>query len=180
MGKSGKKNRDEAIQSARRLFGFKRTGRTIQTTFSAALAELIEKGALLDNNGVLCAAGNGNMPAEGRENIPRIEHLLQPVLRALTGPEPLKAEQVRADIAQKYGLTEANRKERAGAGNTSRFSNHIAWALVCLQEGKLVSRTEAREYRATKKGRAWIKSGREPLTIKMLRGNRHGENTAGT
>src|SRR5436309_4036066 len=85
--------------------------------------------------------------------IPGFQSFMLPVLElAADGKEHTLAE-AREVLAQRFGLTDAERAELLPSGRQRRFDNRVAWAKVHLRQAGLLSSQRRAYFQITQRGR---------------------------
>src|SRR5437773_9759530 len=85
--------------------------------------------------------------------IPDFQSFMLPVLElAADGKEHTLAE-AREGLAQRFGLTDAERAELLPSGRQRRFDNRVAWAKVHLRQAGLLSSQRRAYFQITQRGR---------------------------
>jgi restriction system protein len=100
--------------------------------------------------------------------IPDFQSLMRPLLGILEDGEDHAISEVRAELAQRFSLTEAELAERIPSGTTTLFQNRVGWATDRLYRTKLTDRPERAVYRITERGRKVLAENPERIDLKVL------------
>ena len=84
--------------------------------------------------------------------VPDVSSLMLPTLRALADGAETATTTIRRRVATGEGLTAQELREMPPVSPVPRFANHVAWALVGLQESGWVVKVRKSVYRLTPEG----------------------------
>ena len=71
--------------------------------------------------------------------IPDFQTVMRPVLEVVRDGVPHALSQVREDVANSFGLTEDERRERITSGTQTTINNRVGWARTYLNKAGLLA-----------------------------------------
>ncbi len=84
---------------------------------------------------------------------PDFQSLTLPVLQAAGGGQELALAYLRAEVAKRLGLSDADVAEKIPSGRQSRLGNRVNWACIYMSEAGLLEWVRRGIYRITERGR---------------------------
>ncbi len=100
--------------------------------------------------------------------IPDYQSIMLPLLRfAADGNEHSLREGIEG-VAEKFGLTEAERKELLPSGQQPTFDNRVAWARTYLSKAALLESPRRGYFRVTQRGREVLAKNPAEINVKFL------------
>lgn len=84
---------------------------------------------------------------------PDFQSLTLPILQVASGGQELTLAALRAEVAKRLALSEADLAEKIPSGRQTRFSNRANWACIYLTEAGLLEWLRRGIYRITSRGR---------------------------
>lgn len=100
--------------------------------------------------------------------IPTFQEITLPLLRLASDGQVHVLASTRKQLAQHFGLTEAEEEELLPSGRQSRFANRVAWAKVYLQRAGLLSSPDRGQFQITARGREVLSTPPSVIDIKYL------------
>ncbi|MBA3608637.1 MAG: restriction endonuclease [Chthoniobacterales bacterium] len=102
--------------------------------------------------------------------IPTFQELMLPALEICnaSAPESVSNRIFFDDLADKFGLTDEERKELLAGGRQSRFENRVYWALVYLRRAGLVESAGRGMNKITQRGQDILREKPSKIDIKLL------------
>jgi restriction system protein len=93
---------------------------------------------------------------------------MRPLLVSLEdgGDHTIKA--IRADLAERFSLTQADIEELIPSGRVTTFQNRVGWAATYLYRTKLIDRPKRAIYRITDRGRQVLEQNPDRVDLKVL------------
>jgi restriction system protein len=102
-------------------------------------------------------------------SIPDYQSLMLPLLKtAADGKEHTKRE-VLNDLAERFGLTENERKELLPSGNQEIFDNRLGWARTYLKKAGLIQYTQRGHFQITDRGKTVLAQNPSVINVAYLR-----------
>lgn len=101
--------------------------------------------------------------------IPKYQSLLLPVLNLASDGAEHRISDVVEQLAEKMGLTEAEREELLPSGKQPIFNNRVHWAKTYLVQAKLLEATRRSFFRITDRGRTVLASNVQYIDAKYLK-----------
>jgi restriction system protein len=99
---------------------------------------------------------------------PDYQSIMLPLLRfAADGNEHSMREAIE-DLTEKFGLTDAERKELLPSGQQPTFDNRVAWARTYLSKAALLEATRRGHFRITQRGREVVAKNPPEINVKFL------------
>jgi restriction system protein len=100
--------------------------------------------------------------------IPDFQAFMLPVLELAFDGKEHSLEEARGVLAERFGLTEAEREERLPSGRQRRFDNRAAWAEVYLQRAGLLKGPRRAHFEITQRGRQVLAEKPDRIDIALL------------
>lgn len=100
--------------------------------------------------------------------IPDFQSFMLPVLELSSDGKEHSLEEARGVLAERFGLTEAEREELLPSGRQRRFDNRVAWAKVYLQRGGLLKGSRRAHFEITERGRQVLAEQPPRIDIALL------------
>lgn len=100
--------------------------------------------------------------------IPDFQAFTLPLLQLAFDGEDHILSEARTTIADRFGLSEADRNELLPSGRQSRYANRIAWAKVYLQQAGLLASQQRGHFRITDRGKDVLKAMPSRIDIPFL------------
>ena len=100
--------------------------------------------------------------------IPDFQSFMLPVLELAGDGKEHSLKETRAVLADRFGLTEAEREELLPSGQQPRFDNRVTWAKVYLQRAGLLKGTRRAHFEITDRGRQVLAERPARLDIAFL------------
>jgi restriction system protein len=124
------------------------------------------------NAGLAGDAQNGvRRPTSGRHMaVPDFQSLMLPVLQAVAEDGPIAAPDLRASVARRLALSDADLAELLPSGRHTTFGNRAAWANVHLQRAGLIMVVRRGVYQVTPSGQAVLAGNPKAIDIGFLEG----------
>lgn len=82
--------------------------------------------------------------------------------------ETYRLADLREQLADRFDLSEAERREMLPSGRVRLFANRVAWSAVYLTKAGLLQRVRRGHYRITETGREVVSEGPERVDVKYL------------
>jgi restriction system protein len=102
-------------------------------------------------------------------SIPDYQSLMLPLLKAAEdGKEHTKTEVVN-ELAERFGLTEEERKELLPSGNQEIFDNRLGWARTYLKKAGLIRYTRRGRFQVTDRGETVLAQNPKVINVAYLR-----------
>jgi restriction system protein len=100
--------------------------------------------------------------------VPDFQSLMRPLLVSLEdgGDRTIKA--IRADLAERFSLTQADIEELIPSGRVTTFQNRVGWAATYLYRTNLIDRPRRAVYRITDRGRQVLEQNPDRVDLKVL------------
>lgn len=100
--------------------------------------------------------------------IPDFETIMQPLLVHLADGRDHDTEETLNILAQKFSLTEDERRQLLPSGRQALFRNRVAWAKFHLKKAGVVDTSRRGVYRITERGKVLLKSSPERIDVATL------------
>lgn len=100
--------------------------------------------------------------------IPDYETLMVPLLQFLSDGEPRAIDEATAHLADKFNLTEEERKERIPSGQSTYIKSRTGWARTYMKKAGLVSSPKRGFVQIADRGREALQQGVERINRKYL------------
>ena len=100
--------------------------------------------------------------------VPDFQTLMLPVLQVVSDKGPVRSAAIRADIAERFGLSESDLQEMLPSKVQGTFHNRVAWALSYLKRAALIAAPARSTYEATDLGRQVLQNPPDRITIPFL------------
>jgi restriction system protein len=112
---------------------------------------------------ILCRRGNLRpMP------IPDFQTLMLPLLQLVADGKEHSIRDAREALAQKFGLSEAERKALLPSGQQPVFDNRVAWAKSYLQQAGVLDSPRRGHSQISERGRDILRDPPQRITVKYL------------
>lgn len=93
---------------------------------------------------------------------------MRPLLVSLEGGDDRTITSIRADLAERFSLSQADLDELIPSGRVTTFQNRVGWAATYLYRTKLIERPKRAVYRITDRGRRVLEENPERVNLKVL------------
>ncbi len=100
--------------------------------------------------------------------IPDYQSIMLPLLRFATDGNEHSLREAIEGLAEKSGLTDAERKELLPSGQQPTFDNRVAWARTYLSKAGLLEATRRGHFRITQRGREVVAKNPPEINVKFL------------
>jgi restriction system protein len=100
--------------------------------------------------------------------IPDFQSFMLPVLELASDGKEHSLEEARDVLAERFGLTDAEREELLPSGRQRRFDNRVAWAKVYLQRAGLLKGPRRAHFEITERGREVLAERPHRVDIALL------------
>ena len=100
--------------------------------------------------------------------IPNFQAIMLPLLRFSTDGKEYSLRETIEGLAEKFSLTDAEKKELLPSGQQSRFNNRIAWARSYMSKAALLETTRRGYFRITSLGREVLSKNPSEINVKFL------------
>jgi restriction system protein len=102
--------------------------------------------------------------------IPPFQELMLPIIERASraDPESIANRTFIDELADRFKLSETDRKELLSSGTQSRFENRVYWALVHLRRAGLIESTGRGLNRITQRGKDILATGPTRIDLKLL------------
>ncbi len=100
--------------------------------------------------------------------VPDFQTLMRPMLVSPEGGEDRTITSIRADLAERFSLDQAELDEMIPSGRVTTFQNRVGWAATYLYRTKLIDRPKRAVYRITDRGRQVLAENPERVDLKVL------------
>lgn len=101
--------------------------------------------------------------------IPDFQTVMRPVLEVVRDGVLHALSQVREDIANSFGLTEDEHRERITSGTQTTFNNRVGWARTHLNKAGLLAIPERGMVQITARGLDALRNGPERISVSWLK-----------
>lgn len=101
--------------------------------------------------------------------VPEFQTFMLPVLQHCADGQEHKTGETTDAVADKLGLSEADRQELLESGVQTRLKNRIAWSLIYLERARLLERVRRGCYRITDRGRTVLNENPERIDKSYLK-----------
>ncbi len=105
--------------------------------------------------------------------VPDFQSFFKPLLDIASDGTEHSMSEVRDQIAQAMGISEAQRSERLPSGTQSKFDNRVAWAKSYFIQARVLESTRRAHFRITDRGRELHREGLQRIDVHIL--NRYPE-----
>jgi len=105
--------------------------------------------------------------------IPDFQSFFKPLLDIIADENEHSIHEVRDQIAQSMGITEADRAEKLASGTQTKFDNRVAWAKSYFVQARVLESTRRAHFRITNRGRELYQEGLDRIDVRVL--NRYPE-----
>src|ERR1019366_2652499 len=102
-------------------------------------------------------------------SIPDYQSLMLPLLKAAADGKDHKKREVLNELAERFGLTEGERKELLPSGNQEIFDNRLGWARTYLKKAGLIQYTQRGHFQITDRGKAALAQKLAVINVVYLR-----------
>ncbi len=100
--------------------------------------------------------------------VPDFQTVMLPALRVLAQQSPRTANEVRANLAAEFSLTEQDLAELLPSGRQTTFANRVAWACSYLKQAGLIGSPRRGTYEISERGRAILSESPARIDIGFL------------
>lgn len=100
--------------------------------------------------------------------IPDFQTIMLPLLKFLGDSKEHSLRETIESLADKFDLTDEERKELLPSGQQTTFDNRVGWARTYLKKAGLVESTKRGYFRITKRGLQALKEKPEKINLKFL------------
>lgn len=100
--------------------------------------------------------------------IPDFQTLMLPLLARYAEGGERRIRDVRAELAERFDLTQVELAERLPSGSAKTFDNRVGWATTHLHHAQLLDRTRHGVYVITERGREVLASRPERIDLAYL------------
>lgn len=100
--------------------------------------------------------------------IPDYQSILLPLLQFAVDENEHSLREAIEGVAEKFGLTEAERKELLPSGQQPTFDNRVAWARTYLSKAALLESPRRGYFRVTQRGRDVLAKNPTKINVKYL------------
>jgi len=101
-------------------------------------------------------------------SIPDFQSIMLPLLEIMKDGEDRSHGEVSDDLAARFKLTDAERRELLPSGRQARFGNRVAWARAYLKKAGLIENTRRGVFHITKQGLELLEKNPSRIDIKLL------------
>ena len=102
-------------------------------------------------------------------NVPTFDKMLRPILALAAQAPTTRVNAAEAMIAH-FNLSKEDQDARIPSGKATYVRNRAGWAMTFLTKGSLIEKVAPREYCATQRGREFLVSNPDALTVSDLAG----------
>lgn len=99
--------------------------------------------------------------------IPDFQRIMRPWLELTSDGVEHSLQDVIAELADSFSLSDAERAEMLPSGFQAKFTNRVAWAATHLNKAGVITRVGRGRYKITDRGKQLLASG-EPLALSTL------------
>lgn len=100
--------------------------------------------------------------------IPDFQTIMRPLLEFAADGNPHSIREAREVLAQRFRLTEEEKKSLLPSGRQRIFDNRVAWAKVYLNHAGLLDTPQRGQFKISERGRKALKEAPERITINYL------------
>ncbi len=100
--------------------------------------------------------------------VPDFQSLMRPLLDTLADGEDHTITAIRAELAERFALSQGDIEELIPSGRVTTFQNRVGWAATYLYRTKLIDRPKRAVYRISDRGRGVHKENPERVDLKVL------------
>ncbi len=100
--------------------------------------------------------------------VPDFQSLMRPLLLTLSNGDERAVSSIRAELAEKFGLTAVELEEELPSGRARTFANRVGWATTYLYRCRLLDRPRRSVYRLTDRGREVLAAEPDRVDLKVL------------
>ena len=100
--------------------------------------------------------------------VPDFQTLMRPVLVVLSDGRDHAIGAIRADLADKFALSQSDVDELLPSGRVTTFQNRVGWAATYLYRTKLIERPKRGVYRLSQRGRRVLEQNPERVDLRIL------------
>src|SRR4051794_35700045 len=101
--------------------------------------------------------------------IPDFQSLMLPLLEALSEGQEQPIHEVTDRLADRFALTEEERRQKLTSGNNRVFVNRVAWAKAHLKAAGLIDNPSRGKVRISAEGRRLLASRPGKVNVALLR-----------
>jgi restriction system protein len=101
--------------------------------------------------------------------IPDFQSVMRPVLATVQNGAPMPLSEVRVQVAERFQLTEDERKERLPSGHQTVINNRVGWARTYLNKAGLLCIPTKGMVQITARGLNTLAHGPERITVSWLK-----------
>jgi restriction system protein len=103
-----------------------------------------------------------------RVAVPDFQTLMRPLLVSLEGGQDRTITSIRAELAERFSLSDAELDQTIPSGRVTTFQNRVGWAATYLYRTKLIDRPKRAIYRITDRGRKVLAENPERVDLRVL------------
>ena len=100
--------------------------------------------------------------------IPDYQSIMLPLLRFASDGNEHSLREAIEGLAEKFGLTDAERKELLPSGQQTIFENRVGWARTYMNKAALLESTRRGYFRITQRGREVLSKNPPEINVKFL------------
>ena len=100
--------------------------------------------------------------------VPDFQSLMRPLLVALGDGQDHTIAAIRADLAERFSLSQVDIDRLIPSGRVTTFQNRVGWATTYLYRTKLIDRPKRAIYRITDRGRQVLDQHPDRVDLKVL------------
>src|ERR1700730_10273787 len=100
--------------------------------------------------------------------IPDFQTLMRPLLESVSDGRVHSVQEIREKLAERFKLTEQERKQLLPSGRQAIFVNRVAWAKVYLQAAGLLESPHRGLSKISDRGKTILPSAPERITARYL------------
>jgi len=100
--------------------------------------------------------------------IPDFQTLMRPLLELASDGQIHSVRDVRGQLAERFKLTDEEKKQLLPSGRQPLFGNRVAWAKVYLQAAGLLDSPQRGHLKISDRGRRALQEAPERITIRYL------------
>lgn len=93
---------------------------------------------------------------------------MRPLLASLESGDDRTITSIRADLADRFSLSQADLEELIPSGRVTMFQNRVGWAATYLYRTKLIDRPKRAVYRISDRGRRVLEDNPDRVDLKVL------------
>jgi restriction system protein len=100
--------------------------------------------------------------------VPDFQTLMRPLLELLDDGRDHHVKAIRADLARRFSLGQADIEELIPSGRVTTFQNRVGWATTYLYRTALIERPTRATYRINHRGRQVLAQNQDRVDLKVL------------